>query len=440
MTHLRIRLNHAKNNVLDIGKFALYPLTYWSQQRDDTKSVSNRQKALSYLIFPLYLLATIGTLVLGVFAVGIQVTLLPFQSLYAYMKDVFGIKMMTDPSPKDDMAQSERDSEQRNKRNVVAIKDGSLLEQCSSKGLATTESDRPMIIKPWDEILEYGRFAPSPHNMQPWLFQIESQDTATLMYDPQRLLPGTNPTGTFMNVSFGILNETLSIAAAPLGLDVEVTYNNVTLNPEMKGPQPLATLKLVQRQLPETLDRKLIIDRRTSRLPYNGKPVSPEVLTELSAIAEHYGHKLEFSSDPSQVDWVVRLNADTMFFDMSKTVARNEVSSWMRFSRADAMKRADGLAAYAMHVPGMMMWLFVHANWAFRLPGIYQLVRAVYERGMRGTATVAWISGPFETPAQCDNAGHMMARLWLTMTKYGVYLHPFGSVITKHAYDRSLQK
>ena len=121
MTHLRIRLNHAKNNVLDIGKFALYPLTYWSQQRDDTKSVSNRQKALSYLIFPLYLLATIGTLVLGVFAVGIQVTLLPFQSLYAYMKDVFGIKMMTDPSPKDDMAQSERDSEQRNKRNVVAI-------------------------------------------------------------------------------------------------------------------------------------------------------------------------------------------------------------------------------------------------------------------------------------------------------------------------------
>lgn len=288
----------------------------------------------------------------------------------------------------------------------------------------------PTLLEIWNEILEYGRWAPSPHNMQPWLFQIESDDTVTLLYSPDRLLPGTNPSGSFVTVGFGILNETLSIAAAAHDLDVEVNYLDVKLDSTQKGPQPLATLKLVPRKSKETLDRQLILERRTSRLPYDGKPVSKELLNELSTIAKQYGHCWEFSTEKSEVDWVIRLNADTMFLDMSNAVARNEVGGWMRFSKADAQKRADGLAAYAMQVPGFLMWLFVHANFLFRIPGVYQVIRFFYERSMRGTSTVAWISGPFEKQSDWVNTGRMMARLWLTMTKFGVYLHPFGSVIT----------
>ena len=252
------------------------------------------------------------------------------------------------------------------------------------------------------------------------------------MYDPKRLIPGTNPTGSFMAVGFGILNETLSIAAAPLGFDIEVSNQVKQLEADKEVPQPFATLKLIKRKKIETLDRQLILDRRTSRLPYDGKPITAEAIEALSNIAKEYGHSLEFSSDKSEVDWVIRLNSDTMFADMSETIARNEVGSWMRFSKEEAKRRADGLAAYAMQMPGIIMWLFVHINWVFRLPGVYQLVRWIYERTMSGTATVAWISGPFETPEDWDKAGHMMARLWLTMTQYGIYLHPFGSVITNH--------
>jgi hypothetical protein len=284
--------------------------------------------------------------------------------------------------------------------------------------------------KEWMDILEYGRWAPSPHNTQPWLFRFEEDDTVTLMYDPKRLIPGTNPTGSFMQVGFGILNETLSIAAAPLGFGIDVSYLVDNLDASKEGPQPLARLKLVPRKKEEKLDRTLILDRRTSRLPYNGEPVSLDLLKELAEIAKEYNHLFEFSNDKSEVDWVLRLNSDTMFADMSETVARNEVGSWMRFSKASAQKKADGLAAYAMQMPGTVMWLFVHANWIFNIPGVYQLVRWVYERSMRGTATVAWISGPFDTPTDWEQAGHMMARIWLTMTKHGVYLHPFGSVIT----------
>lgn len=282
----------------------------------------------------------------------------------------------------------------------------------------------------WLEILDFGRWAPSPHNIQSWRFQLQEDQSVTLFYDPTRLLPDTDPTGRFCMVGFGILLEMLSIAAAPHGYRVHIDYATRRLDAHRRGLVPLGRLTLVPRDTPETLDRQLILDRRTSRLPYDDVPVARTVLNELSAVAAGYGHQLEFSSDDEEVRWVVRLNADTMFFDMADPLSRNEVGGWIRFSREEARRRADGLAAYAMHFPGLLMKLFVDHNWMFRIPGIYQLVRKIYEHGMRGTRTVAWLSGPFETHEDWESTGRMFARLWLTMTKHGVYLHPFGSVIT----------
>lgn len=282
----------------------------------------------------------------------------------------------------------------------------------------------------WLDILSYARWAPSPHNMQSWRFRLERDDSVTLLYDPARLLPNTDPTGRFCTVGFGILLETMSVAAAPLGYDVAVQFRTQVLDARAGKLTPLARLTLVPRDTIELLDRQLILDRRTSRLPYDDQPVPAPVLEELSEVAAEYGHVFEYSVEPRQVDWVVRLNADTMFFDMSDPLSRNEVGGWIRFSQRDAKRRADGLAAYAMHFAGPLMWLFVHHNWLFRLPGVYQMVRAFYVRSMRGTRTAAWLSGPFEVHEDWIRAGRMMARLWLVMTKHGVYLHPFGSVIT----------
>ena len=51
-------------------------------------------------------------------------------------------------------------------------------------------------------------------------------------------------------------------------------------------------------------------------------------------------------------------------------------------------------------------------------------------KAMNGTANLAWISGPFENRNDWVNAGRMLQRLWLEMTRHNVYMHPFGPVIT----------
>jgi hypothetical protein len=116
------------------------------------------------------------------------------------------------------------------------------------------------------------------------------------------------------------------------------------------------------------------------------------------------------------------------------------LGGWIRYSLAEARRKADGLAAYALGFPGWLIWLFFHVNWLFGLPGIYHFSYWLYRRTMRGTGIVAWLSGPFATPPEWDTAGRMLARLWLTMTKHDIYLHPFGSVITNATAHAQMEK
>lgn len=287
-----------------------------------------------------------------------------------------------------------------------------------------------MQTKIWRDILDYARWAPSPHNTQHWKFKLVDETHAVLFYEPSRLLPVEDGKGQFMASGFGLILEMISIAAAPHGLELKVDLFDVPLDDSKVGPQPFANLSLIPRVIPEPLDRELILQRRTSRLPYEDSPVSPAVLTELAEVAKSFGHQLEFSSDPKEVAWVLGLNANTMFLDLRDKTTRDEIGHWVRYSVAQAKRTGDGLAAFAMLFPGWMMTLFFKHNWLFQIPGVHQLCKWVYTKSMRGTKTVAWISGKFEEQRDCINSGRMLARLWLTMTKHGVYLHPFGSVIT----------
>ena len=282
----------------------------------------------------------------------------------------------------------------------------------------------------WRRLLDYARWAPSPHNIQPWRLKPLDEREAVLEYLPDRLLPDTDPGGVFTVAGLGIFAEHLAIAARGEGLDLEVDYDGAPLDARASGPQAFARVRLVERPADEPLPRDLLLERRTSRLPYDGQPVAPEVLAELERLAREHGHRFAFSSDPATVDWVIGLNCDTMFYDMEDPVARNEVGRWIRYSNRDARRRRDGFSPEALGFSGWLLWLFVHVRALFELPGVKQVIRRRYLRTMRGVRTVGWLTGPFWTPAEAFTAGRMLARMWLTLTANGVYLHPFGSVIT----------
>lgn len=290
-------------------------------------------------------------------------------------------------------------------------------------------------------LLEYARYAPSPHNMQPWLFRVDSDTQTTLMYDPKRLLPDTNPDSSYVVVGFGMMIETMSIACAELSqqkkrIEVEFPQQAIKLDSSAETPQCLGKIHVVDNPVnyhesKPKLGITEILNRRTSRQQYDGQPVADSFLNgELSEVAAQFNHTMESSSQKAEVNWVVSLNAEAMLSDMSQEKTRYEIRNWLRYSQNDAEKKGDGLAAYTMNTSPWKLWLLVNGNCFLRLPGIYQWARNTYQQTMNGTATVAWLSGPFANFHDWINAGRMMMRWWLTMTKQGYYLHPFGSIIT----------
>ena len=291
----------------------------------------------------------------------------------------------------------------------------------------------------WKDLLDYARWAPSPHNVQTWKIKLISATEAELFYDPKRLLPDEDPSGRFLMTGVGAFLEILSIAAKEKGYKVNIKFITDILDSNKDILTPLANLSLAATQERDNLDRELIKLRRTSRLAYENRLLDEHVIDELKTIAQNFGQTLTVSSDRVTVDWVLKLNRDTMFYDMNDDKARNEVGHWARYSAKEAYEKKDGLWSYCMNTPSFIMYLFFHARWIINLPGIYQLVGKFYLNTTQ-TSTVAWLQGPFKTGDDWINSGRMLARLWLTMTKNGIYLHPFGSVITNTAAHKRLRE
>src|SRR5881396_561357 len=97
----------------------------------------------------------------------------------------------------------------------------------------------------WAELIDLARWAPSPHNIQPWRLRIRSETDADLLYDPTRLLPSTDPTGRFSVVGLGIFLETLTIGARARSRDVDVDYVTDRLESGQSEPTLWARLRLV---------------------------------------------------------------------------------------------------------------------------------------------------------------------------------------------------
>src|SRR5688572_19955888 len=75
----------------------------------------------------------------------------------------------------------------------------------------------------WPEILESARFAPSPHNTQPWKVKVIEAVRADVLLVRERMLPDEDTTGSFILCAMGIFLESVRIIAANRGcaLDVE---------------------------------------------------------------------------------------------------------------------------------------------------------------------------------------------------------------------------
>jgi hypothetical protein len=280
----------------------------------------------------------------------------------------------------------------------------------------------------WQELLEHARWAPSPHNGQQWLLEVVSAEHARLLCDPARMVPAIDPAGAFSMVGMGAFVETLAVVARAGGHDIEVT--GIQPPPGAGAREPAAVAELWLRDGGrDHLSIDLVHRRRTSRIRFDGRPVGRPVIERLESACAPFGHRIETSSDPELVRWLLDLDATYLLRDLRVAPAREELAHWLRYSGRAAAASGDGFSPEAMDIPGWMLRLLTRAGPLYGLRPVEALVRKLHRDSVRGTATVAWLAGPFETAEDWLSAGRALCRTWLEITADGIYLQPLGSVI-----------
>jgi hypothetical protein len=292
-------------------------------------------------------------------------------------------------------------------------------------------SDRP--TTPWPALIEQARHYPSPHNSQPVVVQPTSATTATVWYDLDRGLPAESFGIPFAHVCAGVFLAGLAIVARAQGFAVREALDLAPM--DFGGHARLHRLAEVVLEPHEATDpdraaRDAFLARQTSRRPYDATTVDEEVLVGARAIAASHGHLLRSTTDAATVDDVVRINQETLFDDLRDDDVHAEIMTWLRFSKKHAADTGDGLSAETMLMPGPVLRFAMGHRGLWTAPVIGDAVRRVYLGTMRGVRQLAWLEGPFAGPADHVEAGRAFLEVWLELSRHGVALHPFGTVIT----------
>lgn len=291
----------------------------------------------------------------------------------------------------------------------------------------------------WEAILAYAQRYPSPHNSQPIKVRIDDS-TLHLYYDLDRGLPA-EPFGIpFGSVCAGVFVESVAIAANAMDFRVIEDLNYTPF--DFSSPQrlhPLGTLTLEPgRDRSDDLDADLMLRRQTSRLPYEPRRVPDSVVAAAAGQAARGGHTLRSVDDPKTVEQIIAVNQRTLFYDLDNPDVRHEIQGYLRYSETEARRTGDGLSARCLALPGPIMRVVMGNYWIWRTPVLGHALKAIYLRSMRGVTQVAWLKGPFADERDYTQAGRSFFRMWLEFTRHGVYLHPFGSVITNPKSHREL--
>ncbi len=290
---------------------------------------------------------------------------------------------------------------------------------------------------PWHGIGALARWAPTPHNTQPFRIRPRADGGADLLLVCERLLPDEDPGNAYVTSAFGVFALALEHAGRALGYRVTVTpiaeLDAASLDTQ-SGDIVLGDATLASRDPGErtAADSELMALRRTSRIPYRPTPIAPSVREYLCEVAAAGGQRLTIVTEPAAVRAVLRMNAEAIVDNLQHPAEREEIRRWHRIGPTP--RHGDGLWQAPMNQPAWQLELAFGAPRLLAWSPIRELAIENYLRTQAGTQHVALLEGPFATWPARIAAGRALYTLWLAMAETDVYMHPFGSMLTNARY------
>jgi len=264
-------------------------------------------------------------------------------------------------------------------------------------------------------LLHYAIQAPSSHNTQPWLFEIDAP-RVRVFADRSRWLQVADADQRELFVSVGCALENLLVAADHFGVPVHVQFAR---DVDGEAVHPLvATVTVGDKSAGEDVraDREALFaaipERHTNHETYDARPLS--------------------SSDREALQQCV-VEGDVVLWMTDDEAVRRAVDDLV--TRADALQFAD--PAWREELGEWMGRGVFGTSWWMSKVGKLAVTylnmgdsQAQTDRDLLGSAPVlAVLATDANDRAAQVRAGQALERLWLTATQRGLALHPMNQIL-----------
>jgi hypothetical protein len=265
--------------------------------------------------------------------------------------------------------------------------------------------------------------AASPHNTQPWQFEIGS-DAIDVFVDRSRGTGAIDPLRREQHVGVGCAIENLALAADARGL-----RPTVTLLPDGPGAARVARVALSAGAPRPSPLYEAIGRRHTNRGPYDGRPVPAGTLAALAGPSIPSELGVQWITDPADRAALGRLLVDAAVALTQDEQQSRDGFAWFRGHDDDVQRHRDGLVLDGQGLSPLVLGVAKvmppssrtagDGFWVTQTRTVHTATAAAY-----GVITVA---DPDEVRTQLD-AGRLLQRIHLAATSRGVALQHMNQV------------
>lgn len=281
--------------------------------------------------------------------------------------------------------------------------------------------------------LSYAILAPNPHNRQPWMVDLETEDTAILYVDTTRMLPHTDPFNRQITIGLGCFLEVLRMAALEDGLAVAFDLFPEGADAAALDGRPVAVCRFADTDAARDPLFAQVPHRRSLKEPFDtARPVRAEALAPLIAAAVN-GSAVAGSVDAASIAEMRALSRDALRIEIETPRTYKESVDLFRIGAREVDANPDGIDFTGPLFEGLA------AVGQFDREIVLDTSSAAYQQGLAAvfanTDTAMghiWQVTQGNTRADQINAGRDWVRINLAATALGLGVQPLSQALQEY--------
>ena len=328
-----------------------------------------------------------------------------------------------------------------NRRKFLGLVGGGIIVAAGTGGYVVTRKPQTA-LQPWAQAgslyteprkkaLSYAILAPNPHNRQPWLIDLSSDNEVTIYADTEKLLPHTDPMNRQITIGFGCFLELMTMAAAEDGyaVDIEAFPEGFDNNAIDKRPIARCRFDKSDEVKPDPLFAH-VMDRRSLKEPYDmAREVPDSALQALEASANH-GTLIDSTNIADQVQSLREITRNAMNIELDTTRTYMESVELFRIGHKEVDANPDGIDFTGPFFESLRLGGLFNREVAAKQEGslFEQTKDAILGTGDASMAYV-WMTTKTNTRIDQINAGRDWIRLNLEVTAQGLGTQPMSQAL-----------